>query len=222
MSLSEKKFPNLKPLIFGGLLILLFIGLTTAGWQWWTVGRFVETTDNAYVEADVTAIAAKVSGYVSRILVEENSRVTAGQILFTIEDREFVAQVMRMRAHGDVNKAKIDTLTTQLKLQKSFIAQAKANMASAKAEQFRAQSDLERYIILQKDRAASRQKLDLAIANAENNHDLDVDELIVSEAFVGKNLVMKRWKPRARGRVGKILKPFSQLTIVLKEVQESA
>ena len=80
MSLSEKKFPNLKPLIFGGLVILLFIGLTTAGWQWWTVGRFVETTDNAYVEADVTAIAAKVSGYVSRILVEENSRVTAGQI----------------------------------------------------------------------------------------------------------------------------------------------
>ena len=64
--------------------------------------------------------------------------------------------------------------------------------------------------------------LESAVANAENNHDLDVDELIVSEAFVGKNLVMKRWKPRARGRVGKILKPFSQLTIILKEVQESA
>ncbi len=67
-----------------------------------------------------------------------------------------------------------------------------------------------------------KKTLQSAIANAENNHDLDVDELIVSEAFVGKNLVMKRWKPRARGRVGKILKPFSQLTIVLKEVQESA
>ena len=67
-----------------------------------------------------------------------------------------------------------------------------------------------------------KKTLQSAIANAENNHDLDVDELIVSEAFVGKNLVMKRWKPRARGRVGKILKPFSQLTIILKEVQESA
>jgi len=67
-----------------------------------------------------------------------------------------------------------------------------------------------------------KKTLQSAIANAENNHDLDVDELIVSEAFVGKGLVMKRWKPRARGRVGKILKPFSQLTIVLKEVQESA
>ncbi len=67
-----------------------------------------------------------------------------------------------------------------------------------------------------------KKTLQSAIANAENNHDLDVDELIVSEAFVGKNLVMKRWKPRARGRVGKILKPFSQLTIVVKEVQETA
>ncbi len=67
-----------------------------------------------------------------------------------------------------------------------------------------------------------KKTLQSAIANAENNHDLDVDELVVSEAFVGKGLVMKRWKPRARGRVGKILKPFSQLTIVLKEVQESA
>lgn len=67
-----------------------------------------------------------------------------------------------------------------------------------------------------------KKTLESAIANAENNHDLDVDDLIVSEAFVGKNLVMKRWRPRARGRVAKILKPFSQLTIILKEVQESA
>ena len=59
--------------------------------------------------------------------------------------------------------------------------------------------------------------LESAIANAENNHDLDVDELIVSEAYVGKNLVMKRWKPRARGRVGRIQKPFSQITIVVRE-----
>ena len=67
-----------------------------------------------------------------------------------------------------------------------------------------------------------KKTLQSAIANAENNHDLDVDALVVSQAFVGKNLVMKRWKPRARGRVGKILKPFSQITIVLKEVEEAA
>ena len=59
--------------------------------------------------------------------------------------------------------------------------------------------------------------LESAIANAENNHALDIDKLYVDEAFVGKNMVMKRFRARARGRAAKILKPFSQLTIVLKE-----
>ena len=66
-----------------------------------------------------------------------------------------------------------------------------------------------------------RKCLNSAIANAENNHNLDIDELIVSEAYVGKNLVMKRWRPRARGRIGRIVKPFSQLTIVVRQ-QEAA
>ncbi len=56
-----------------------------------------------------------------------------------------------------------------------------------------------------------------AVANAENNHNLDIDELYVNEAYVGKNLVLKRWKARARGRVGRIKKPFSQITIVVKQ-----
>jgi len=58
--------------------------------------------------------------------------------------------------------------------------------------------------------------LESALANAENNHGLDVDELIVAEAYVGKNLTMKRGRPRARGRYGKILKPFAQLTILVR------
>ena len=57
-----------------------------------------------------------------------------------------------------------------------------------------------------------------AIANAENNHGLDVDELVVVDAFVGKNIVLKRGRPRARGRFGKILKPFSELTIKVRQV----
>jgi large subunit ribosomal protein L22 len=67
-----------------------------------------------------------------------------------------------------------------------------------------------------------KKTLQSAIANAENNHGLDVDQLVVAEAFVGKNLVMKRFHPRARGRMGRIEKPFSQLTVVVREVQEQA
>ncbi|WP_347140600.1 50S ribosomal protein L22 [Paracoccus sp. SSK6] len=64
--------------------------------------------------------------------------------------------------------------------------------------------------------------LQSAIANAENNHGLDVDNLVVAEAWVGKNLVMKRGRPRARGRYGKIMKPFSEITIKVRQVEEQA
>ena len=60
--------------------------------------------------------------------------------------------------------------------------------------------------------------LQSAIANAETNHNLDVDSLVVAEAWVGKNLVMKRGRPRARGRFGKIMKPFSELTITVRQI----
>ncbi len=67
-----------------------------------------------------------------------------------------------------------------------------------------------------------RKCLESAIANAENNHDLDVDDLVVAEAHVGKAIVLKRFHPRGRGRVGRILKPFAHLTIVVREVEAAA
>jgi large subunit ribosomal protein L22 len=67
-----------------------------------------------------------------------------------------------------------------------------------------------------------KKTLESAIANAENNHDLDVDALIVAEAYVGKNIVMKRLQARARGRATRILKPFSQMTVVVRQVEEPA
>jgi len=67
-----------------------------------------------------------------------------------------------------------------------------------------------------------KKTLESAVANAENNHDLDVDALVVAEAYVGKNMVMKRLQPRARGRAARILKPFSQMTVVVRQVEEPA
>ncbi len=63
--------------------------------------------------------------------------------------------------------------------------------------------------------------LQAAIANAENNHNLDVDRLYVAEAYVGKSMSMRRWRPRARGRMGRIVKPFSRMTVVVRERGES-
>mgnify|MGYP000412735226 CR=1 FL=1 len=67
-----------------------------------------------------------------------------------------------------------------------------------------------------------KKTLESAVANAENNHDLDVDSLVVAEAWVGKSIVMKRFHVRGRGRASRILRPFSHLTIVVREVEEEA
>ena len=67
-----------------------------------------------------------------------------------------------------------------------------------------------------------RKALYSAISNAENNHNLDIDSLVVAEAFVGKNITMKRFSPRARGRANRIEKPFAEITIVVRELNEAA
>ena len=67
-----------------------------------------------------------------------------------------------------------------------------------------------------------KKTLESAIANAENNHDLDVDALVVAEAYVGKNMVLKRLRARARGRAARIEKPFAQLTVIVRQIEESA
>lgn len=67
-----------------------------------------------------------------------------------------------------------------------------------------------------------RKAVQAAIANAENNHQLDVDRLYIAEAYVGKSFVMKRFRARARGRVGRLLKPWSRLTVVVREREEAA
>jgi large subunit ribosomal protein L22 len=67
-----------------------------------------------------------------------------------------------------------------------------------------------------------RKALYSAISNAENNHNLDIDNLVVAEAYVGKNLTMKRFSPRARGRANRIEKPFAEITIVVRELSEAA
>jgi large subunit ribosomal protein L22 len=103
------------------------------------------------------------------------------------------------------------------------ISPRKLNLVAAMIRGKRAATALAELTFSRKRIAGDVKKvLESAIANAENNHDLDVDALVVAEAHVGKALVMKRFSPRARGRANRIEKPFSHLTIVVREVQQSA
>ena len=98
----------------------------------------------------------------------------------------------------------------------------KLNLVAQSIRGMKADQALTRLAFTQKRIAKDVHKtLHSAIANAENNHDLDVDRLVVAEATVGKRLVMKRFRARARGRVGRIEKPFSRLRIVVREQEET-
>ena len=103
------------------------------------------------------------------------------------------------------------------------VSPQKLNLVAASIRGKKVQSALADLTFSRKRIAGTVKKtLQSAIANAENNHDLDVDSLVVSEAYVGKSIVMKRFRVRGRGRASRILKPFSNLTIVVREVEEEA
>ena len=126
-----------------------------------------------------------------------------------------MSQVANVRREAD-NEAKAIARNLRISPQKlNLVAQL---IRGKKVE--RALADLE----FSKKRIARdvKKTLESAIANAENNHDLDVDQLVVKEAFVGKALVMKRFAARARGRASRIEKPFAHLTIIVREAGEAA
>ena len=110
--------------------------------------------------------------------------------------------------------AKVSTLRTGLR---------KLNLVAASIRGLKVQRALNELEFSHKRIAKDvRKALYSAISNAENNHNLDIDSLVVAEAFVGKNLIMKRFHARARGRASRVEKPFSEITIVVREVGEAA
>jgi len=122
-----------KQLLLAALALLIVVGAAGFGRYWWTTGRFVESTDDAYVGGNVTAMAPHVPGFVSQILVADNQYVTAGQLLVSLDDRDYKAALAHAEATVDKQKATLANLHAQYDLQQSMIAQADANLASVKA-----------------------------------------------------------------------------------------
>jgi len=110
-----------------------------------TNGRYLETTDNAFVKADHTIVAPKVSGYIGELVVEDNQSVQAGQVLARIDDRDFRAALAQARADAEASEASIRNFDAQIALQQSVIEQAKATIEATKAALSFAQEDATRY-----------------------------------------------------------------------------
>ncbi len=114
------------------------------GHRYWTVGRFIESTDDAYVKADYTTVAPKVAGYVRQVLVNDNDVVKAGQVLARIDDRDFQAALSQARADLKAAEAAITNIDAQIALQQSVIGQARATIDASQASLDFAVSDAAR------------------------------------------------------------------------------
>jgi membrane fusion protein (multidrug efflux system) len=135
------------------------------GYDWWTVGRFIESTDNAYVESDISVVSPKVEGYVRDVLVEDNQFVHAGDVLAVIDDEQFAARVAEAEAAVAAQQAAIASIDRQIALQQTRIAEAGASLHSADAEVDRAALDFERFAKLQEKGFAPKQRYEQASAD---------------------------------------------------------
>jgi len=151
--------------IAGGVAaVALLAGGTTYGVYWWQTGRYVEITNDAYVKADYTTVAPKVSGYIAAVLVDDNQPVKAGQTLARVDDRDFKAALAQAQADVANAEAGIRNLDAQLALQQSVIDQANADIASTQAALDFAQQDFARYRDLTKTGYGTTQRTQQADA----------------------------------------------------------
>src|SRR5215467_4628183 len=148
-------------------LAVVVLGLAgVGGWYWWDVLRFRQSTDDAYVQSDVSVISPKIEGYIKKVKVADNQEVAEGAVLFVIDDRDFKAKAAQAEAAVATAEATITTFESRLKLQQSMIDQAAAVVKSAEADLSRAQLDYKRYSSLITSDFASRQRFEQAEADA--------------------------------------------------------
>lgn len=140
------------------------------GVQYFSHDRYVERTDNAYVEADIAAIAPKVQGYVREVLVADNEAVKKGDVLVIIDDSDYRAKLAQAEAAVATRRAAIDNVKATADKQKSAISAAQAEIDAKRADWNRADSDLKRFSQLRRDKWISEQRYQSASADAERSH----------------------------------------------------
>ena len=154
-----------KQIAVSALALLIAGGAADYGRYWWTTGRFVESTDDAYVGGNVTALAPHVPGFVSQILVADNQYVKAGDLLVTLDDRDYRAKLAHAEAVQQRRQATLDNLKAQREWQRSMISQAEADLTAARAQAAFAHQDAARYHQLVVSNVASVQSDQRSLAD---------------------------------------------------------
>ena len=153
--------PSRQAIKRAALVLALALGIAGAadfGYGYLTTGRYLETTDDAYVKADSTIVAPKVSGYIAEVLVSDNEKVTAGQLLARIDDRDFKTALAQAKADVAASEAAVRNLDAQIELQEPIIQQQAAEVDAAEANLKFAQQERARYDELMKSGSGTVQR----------------------------------------------------------------
>jgi len=156
---------SLKRLLIGAAAVVFLAGTGSYGYYWWTTGRFMMSTDDAYVQAHSVLISPKVSGYISEAPVDDNQSVHAGEILARIDPRDYQTALDQARGNVTAAQASIDTLSRQIAQQKLAVEQARQLVASDQAALVYSQQDFQRYTALAKTGYGTVQRAQLSQAD---------------------------------------------------------
>ena len=156
--------PGRKRLIVRAVLLLAALGVAGFGYHWWSEGRFLEETDDAYIGGNVTVVAPKVAGYIARLEVTDNQLVHAGDVLARLDDRDYKAALAKADGAVAAAQAALANLDATRELQQAVIGQARAGVAASGAETSRARDDQTRYQNLSAKAAVSLQSAQRADA----------------------------------------------------------
>ncbi len=151
--------------LFAVLVALAFVAVATSRWNAWVGSATIQTTDDAYVRAELTQLASRVSGEVLTVAVSDFQRVKAGDLLVQIDPADYQAQVAQAEAGVVGAQAALDNLNNQVELQYATIAQAEASRLSAEAQQTLAKQEEDRQQSLSQTDAGTRQRLEQATAS---------------------------------------------------------
>jgi membrane fusion protein (multidrug efflux system) len=156
-----------RTLLLAGAALLGVAAVAQYSWNYWSVGQFQVSTDDAYVQADTTIVAPKVAGYLREVLVTDNQPVKAGQPLARIDDRDYAVAVSQASADVAAAQADVDNVRASLDQQQATIAQARATVAVDKANLTFTQQDNDRYVSLARTGAGSVQNEQQAVAKLQ-------------------------------------------------------
>ncbi len=156
----------MRRILFIAIASLIALGIAAYAVYYFTTARYIQTTDNAYVEADITVVAPKVAGYVARLDVTDNQPVRAGDALLTIDDRDYRAALARASAEVARQRDAILTARATATAGGSQVGVGEASLSAARAELVRAQADVARFTTLRRQGWVSKAALDVRVADA--------------------------------------------------------